>query len=320
MSALKELEPSTSRENSGQLQKVFQCAECHQKFSTRFDLFYHAEDCMMSAFEREVHKHNSVPQPSTSQNPNQNPGPGIIQRIKFTLPPGTILKRKFEGTTGLVRKVGIIGKAKIDLPEEKPQNLEENDEFDEGPPKLECEAEPTFFRPEASQAFQEERKSQISNLLKEPTRKKMTCPICHLELYRHNFAAHYRIHTNELPYACMYCDKRFRTSSTLKVHHRAHTGDKPYKCKNCDYSTVTKKNLDRHFQNRHVRGSLGPAVRVPRYRYKKDQETEDFGFELEGNLVEEKVDIQNPIFEEVKYSDRDEAQSSNKVEKKRFTF
>ncbi|PAV56707.1 hypothetical protein WR25_04982 isoform E [Diploscapter pachys] len=180
MSALKELEPSTSRENSGQLQKVFQCAECHQKFSTRFDLFYHAEDCMMSAFEREVHKHNSVPQPSTSQNPNQNPGPGIIQRIKFTLPPGTILKRKFEGTTGLVRKVGIIGKAKIDLPEEKPQNLEENDEFDEGPPKLECEAEPTFFRPEASQAFQEERKSQISNLLKEPTRKKMTCPICHL--------------------------------------------------------------------------------------------------------------------------------------------
>ncbi|PAV61665.1 hypothetical protein WR25_00682 [Diploscapter pachys] len=211
---------------------------------------------MMSAFEREVHKHNSVPQPSTSQNPNQNPGPGIIQRIKFTLPPGTILKRKFEGTTGLVRKVGIIGKAKVDLPEEKPQNLEENEEFDEGPPKLECEAEPTFFRPETSQAFQEERKFKVSNLLKEPTRKKMTCPICHLELYRHNFAAHYRIHTNELPYACMYCDKR--------------------------------------------------------YRYKKDQETEDFGFELEGNLVEEEMDIQNPIFEEVKYSDRDEAQSSNK--------
>lgn len=35
MSALKGLEPSTSRENSGQLPKVFQCAECHQKFSTR---------------------------------------------------------------------------------------------------------------------------------------------------------------------------------------------------------------------------------------------------------------------------------------------
>ena len=50
-----------------------------------------------------------------------------------------------------------------------------------------------------------------------------------------------------------------------------------------------------------------------RYRYKKDQGTEDFGFELEENLVEEEMEIQNPIFEEVKYSDRDEAQSSNKV-------
>lgn len=39
---------------------------------------------------------------------------------------------------------------------------------------------------------------------------KMQCPICGLRLYRHNFSAHYRIHTGELPYPCEFCNKRFR--------------------------------------------------------------------------------------------------------------
>ncbi|KAH7716197.1 MED7 protein [Aphelenchoides avenae] len=49
-------------------------------------------------------------------------------------------------------------------------------------------------------------------VLEEPagSNLKMDCPTCGLRLYRHNFSAHYRIHTGELPYPCRYCDKRFR--------------------------------------------------------------------------------------------------------------
>lgn len=51
-------------------------------------------------------------------------------------------------------------------------------------------------------------------------RPKMKCPTCGLVLYRHNFGTHYRIHTGELPFVCTYCQKRFRTTSALKVHIR----------------------------------------------------------------------------------------------------
>jgi len=34
----------------------------------------------------------------------------------------------------------------------------------------------------------------------------------------------------ERPYACLYCTKRFSSTSNLKTHLRLHTGDKPYLC------------------------------------------------------------------------------------------
>lgn len=97
---------------------------------------------------------------------------------------------------------------------------------------------------------------------------KMECPTCGLVLYRHNFSTHYRIHTGEMPFHCTYCEKRFRTTSALKVHVRAHTGEKPYVCPRCSYACITKRNLDRHIINNHVREGTrrGPRYRRSRYR------------------------------------------------------
>ncbi|VDN43809.1 unnamed protein product [Gongylonema pulchrum] len=60
----------------------------------------------------------------------------------------------------------------------------------------------------------------LTNVDDEQFRPKMECPMCGLVLYRHNFSTHYRIHTGELPFLCTCCQKRFRTSSALKVHVR----------------------------------------------------------------------------------------------------
>ncbi len=57
----------------------------------------------------------------------------------------------------------------------------------------------------------------LANADEDMYKPKMECPTCGLVLYRHNFSTHYRIHTGEMPFQCSYCEKRFRTTSALKV-------------------------------------------------------------------------------------------------------
>uniref|UniRef100_A0A0R3R2H4 C2H2-type domain-containing protein n=1 Tax=Brugia timori TaxID=42155 RepID=A0A0R3R2H4_9BILA len=159
-------------------------------------------------------------------------------------------------------------------------------------------------------------------------RTKMECPACGLILYRHNFGTHYRIHTGELPFICTYCQKRFRTTSALKVHIRqeslegAHTGEKPYSCPKCSYCCITKRNLDRHITNNHVREGERRGPRERRSRYRKDEfivTTDDIEMgtveeseKIDHHYVISPVEIENKNVVEEKTNDEMQGRDDNR--------
>uniref|UniRef100_A0A1I7SXI2 C2H2-type domain-containing protein n=1 Tax=Caenorhabditis tropicalis TaxID=1561998 RepID=A0A1I7SXI2_9PELO len=298
----------------------FLCNECRKYFRNKREFYWHTEECLLEAFEREVALSNSRGteeeleendddwdmQPTTSAESLIEPKnvPQLDDTVKKetvspikNLPPSTAVQVQ-SVTTPQDRKVNrnaeevIAGPrgsqiivsvepqteagfqsddddseppllvSQVDTNEERNTNDGENDEIDEDPEadlEFGDDATPLSFIPSG----------KVIGALANPddgSKPKMECPTCGLVLYRHNFAAHFRIHTGEQPYGCDYCGKRFRTTSSLKVHKRAHTGEKPYVCPNCSYRTITKRNLDRHIVNHHIRNAVikGPIMRRSR--------------------------------------------------------
>ena len=63
---------------------------------------------------------------------------------------------------------------------------------------------------------------------------------------RGNIINHQRIHSNEKPYQCDVCNKKFTEKGIIVKHHRIHSNEKPYQCDVCDKQFTRRDCLAKH--------------------------------------------------------------------------
>ncbi|KAG5896115.1 hypothetical protein JTB14_006903 [Gonioctena quinquepunctata] len=75
------------------------------------------------------------------------------------------------------------------------------------------------------------------------------CEICGKEVINKQVLRdHMRIHTEERPFDCPQCPRKFRQSSALKKHMRSHTGECPFECEICGKKYKYWAGFDYHMK------------------------------------------------------------------------
>ena len=74
----------------------------------------------------------------------------------------------------------------------------------------------------------------------------------------------------EKNYPCRYCDKTFKSSTSVKQHETVHTGERPYKCETCFKAYAGQTNLKNHIIRAHTDEKPFKCKSCPKAYTRKD--------------------------------------------------
>jgi len=140
--------------------------------------------------------------------------------------------------------------------EEKEKSSKEDTISNEKDNKDKIKMEPRAFKP--TEELLGMLLGQAMNMKYKKTRKsvptsnmRVPCTVCGDMLHPSSLKRHLRLHTDEKPYGCTICDKRFRDSSGLRFHEKVHSDDRAFQCEQCIKSFVRLNEYKRHKKRIH---------------------------------------------------------------------